>query len=69
MRLGIEAAQVPSLAWQSAPDGTNGSHVVRSAATYMLYQLEAGTQCPQTMTFAAAPVFMESQTSRQAETG
>lgn len=29
--------------------------VVRSSLGYLLYQAEAGTQCPQTMTFACVP--------------
>ena len=30
--------------------------VARSALSYMLYQAEPSTQCPETMTFASVPV-------------
>eukprot|EP00048_Salpingoeca_helianthica_P024776 m.35192 g.35192 ORF g.35192 m.35192 type:complete len:557 (+) comp9577_c0_seq1:136-1806(+) len=54
MALGIETAQLQSFAWTHA--GKPAAQVVRGAGAYMLYQAEAGTQCPQTMTFAAFPV-------------
>jgi len=35
-----------------------GAHVVRAAMYYLHAQVENGTQCPLTMTFASAPVIM-----------
>ena len=54
MRTGIEIFQLPTYAWLNL--GKGGAHVARGAAAYMAYQMDAGTQCPQTMTFAAVPL-------------
>ena len=44
--------EIPSLPWtESRP----GAHVVRSALSYMHSQIEAGSGCPLTMTFAVIP--------------
>jgi alkylation response protein AidB-like acyl-CoA dehydrogenase len=67
MRIGIEDAGVAAYAWTNANRG--GSHTARSAITYMLYQVESGTQCPQTMTFAAFPSLKQHLTPAQAELG
>eukprot|EP00047_Mylnosiga_fluctuans_P005712 m.242253 g.242253 ORF g.242253 m.242253 type:complete len:570 (-) comp13993_c0_seq1:64-1773(-) len=64
MRLGIERCKLPTFAWINR---RKGSHVARGASAYMMYQAEAGTQCPQTMTFAVIPVFMKHLTQTQAK--
>jgi putative acyl-CoA dehydrogenase len=46
--------RVPSHAWCDG-NGQPGSQVVRCALSYMHYQLEQGTGCPLTMTYAAVP--------------
>lgn len=62
MRTGIEA-EVPSLAWREAH--RPAVHVARSALSYMMYQAEAGTQCPQTMTYACVPALRRHATDEQ----
>ena len=54
MAAGIEG-HVTSLPWRPENRGRAGAFVARSAMSFMLYQTEAGTQCPQTMSFAAVP--------------
>lgn len=49
MRLGLEAGY-------AAGPWTGGSHVTHAAMVYLHTQLEPGTCCPMTMTYAAAPV-------------
>lgn len=39
--------------------------MARSATGYLMYQTEAGTQCPQTMTFAAIPPLVAHGTDAQ----
>eukprot|EP00672_Neobodo_designis_P025473 CAMPEP_0174835286 /NCGR_PEP_ID=MMETSP1114-20130205/5328_1 /TAXON_ID=312471 /ORGANISM="Neobodo designis, Strain CCAP 1951/1" /LENGTH=581 /DNA_ID=CAMNT_0016069231 /DNA_START=31 /DNA_END=1776 /DNA_ORIENTATION=- len=53
MNLGI-SHRIPAYAWNKG-DGQPGSQVVRCALSYMHYQLEQGTGCPMTMTYAAVP--------------
>lgn len=67
MRVGIEDAGAAAWAWINKSKG--GSHTARSAMTYMLYQVESGTQCPQTMTFAAFPALRDSLTPEQKQLG
>eukprot|EP00049_Salpingoeca_infusionum_P027403 m.32009 g.32009 ORF g.32009 m.32009 type:complete len:595 (+) comp9483_c0_seq2:203-1987(+) len=64
MRLGIEN-EVPSFSWRHLKRG--GSAVARSALSFLAYQLEQGTQCPQTMTFAAVPA-LQFMTQAQRDT-
>eukprot|EP00053_Salpingoeca_punica_P012987 m.116931 g.116931 ORF g.116931 m.116931 type:complete len:590 (-) comp16081_c4_seq1:1376-3145(-) len=52
MKLGIEN-QVPGFAWVHADK--KGAQVAGATLAYLAYQMESGTQCPQTMTFAAVP--------------
>eukprot|EP00039_Didymoeca_costata_P026990 m.17151 g.17151 ORF g.17151 m.17151 type:complete len:570 (+) comp5920_c0_seq1:150-1859(+) len=52
MNMGIKE-RVPSLAWVS--QDKPGAQSARSCLSYLMYQLESGTQCPQTMTYAAVP--------------
>lgn len=52
MRLGFAHA-VHSAPWA---DAHSGAHVARAAAYHMYAQVENGTQCPLTMTYAAVPV-------------
>lgn len=51
MRIGVEA-QTHSLPWI---DPRPGSHVVRAVLMMLRHQVEEGTSCPLTMTFAAVP--------------
>ncbi|HET6603780.1 MAG TPA: isovaleryl-CoA dehydrogenase [Xanthomonadaceae bacterium] len=44
---------VHSLAWN---DPQPGAHVARAGLSYLHHQADAGTSCPLTMTFAAAPL-------------
>eukprot|EP00038_Savillea_parva_P023573 m.41616 g.41616 ORF g.41616 m.41616 type:complete len:595 (+) comp6159_c0_seq1:30-1814(+) len=67
MRIGIEDAGAAAYAWKHASKG--GNHTARCALTYMLYQVESGTQCPQTMTFAAYPSLRQHLTSEQNAVG
>ena len=53
MRLGLEN-HCAAWAWNHLSSAA--PHVARSAISYLLYQVEAGTQCPETMTFASVPV-------------
>jgi putative acyl-CoA dehydrogenase len=56
MKWGIEAG-IPSLVWTRDPS-LPGSHVARGALSMIDYQLEPGTSCPMTMTFAGVPAVM-----------
>ena len=51
MRLGIEA-RTHALPWL---DSRPGSHVARAALVMLRHQVDEGTSCPLTMTFAAIP--------------
>ncbi|KEI72066.1 acyl-CoA dehydrogenase [Endozoicomonas elysicola] len=51
MKAAIENG-LPSLPWQGSQ---TGAHMARAAMMYLHNQVEAGTCCPLTMTFAAAP--------------
>lgn len=51
MRLGIEA-EIHSLPWTS---DRPGAHVARAALAFLRHQLDEGTSCPLTMTFAVVP--------------
>ena len=51
MKLGVEN-ETHSLPWTSEK---NGSHVARAALMFMRHQIEEGTSCPLTMTFAVVP--------------
>jgi putative acyl-CoA dehydrogenase len=51
MAIGVEH-EAHALPWRSPK---NGSHVVRAALEFLLYQQEAGVGCPLTMTYAAVP--------------
>lgn len=51
---GIVAHGLHSKAWAARP--ASGAHVARAAAYLMQGQVEAGTLCPTTMTFAAIPL-------------
>lgn len=62
METGI-ANEVASYAWTNAE--RPGAHVARSSLGYMLYQAEAGTQCPMTMTFACVPALRRHMTEAQ----
>jgi len=42
-------------AWDSATAGKPGVHTARGVHMHLMYQLEQGTCCPSTMTFAAYP--------------
>ncbi len=48
---GIEAG-IPSMPWT---ENRHGSHVVRAAHIYLHHQVDAGSCCPMTMSFAAVP--------------
>ena len=50
MKLAKES-RVHSIAWE----GKNGGHVAHAALEFLLTQVEAGTCCPLTMTYAAIP--------------
>ncbi|WP_149194980.1 acyl-CoA dehydrogenase family protein [Luteimonas suaedae] len=52
MRAAIESG-VAGLSWS---DPRPGAHVARAALIYLHHQVEAGTNCPLTMTHAAVPV-------------
>lgn len=52
------ASSVPSLAYRRPP--SEGGQVTRCALSYMHYQLEQGTSCPLTMTYACVPVLQQS---------
>ncbi|WP_034294457.1 isovaleryl-CoA dehydrogenase [Herbaspirillum sp. RV1423] len=45
-----------ALPWLPAFEGTPGAHVARAAGYFLHAQVEAGSLCPTTMTFAAIPV-------------
>ncbi len=49
----LRASGLHARAWH---DTAHGAHVARAAAFYLHAQLEAGSLCPVTMTFAALPV-------------
>jgi len=51
MRIGIEN-ETHSLAWTSEK---NGAYVARSALAFLKQQIDEGTSCPLTMTFAVVP--------------
>ena len=51
MALGVEHG-IPSIAWTEAQPG---GHVAHTALEFMAFQIEAGTCCPLTMTYAAVP--------------
>ncbi|NRE89451.1 isovaleryl-CoA dehydrogenase, partial [Klebsiella michiganensis] len=51
---GLCANRVHNLAWQE--DARGGSFVARAARFMLHAQVEAGTLCPTTMTFAAIPL-------------
>jgi putative acyl-CoA dehydrogenase len=51
MRIGIEA-QTHSLPWT---EKRSGAHVARVALAFLRHQIDEGTSCPLTMTFAAIP--------------
>jgi putative acyl-CoA dehydrogenase len=51
MRIGIEA-RTHSLPWLGHK---SGAHVARAALAFLRHQIEEGTSCPLTMTFAAIP--------------
>ena len=51
MRIGIEA-RTHSLPWL---EQRSGAHVARAALAFLRHQIEEGTSCPLTMTFAAIP--------------
>ncbi len=51
MRLGVEA-EVHSLPWTSTQPG---AHVARAALAFLHHQIDEGTSCPLTMTFAVVP--------------
>ena len=51
MRVGIEA-QTHSLPWT---EKRSGAHVARAALAFLRHQIDEGTSCPLTMTFAAIP--------------
>jgi putative acyl-CoA dehydrogenase len=52
MRLGISYA-THSLPWVS--EGKPGAHVARAALMFLRHQIDEGTSCPLTMTYAAIP--------------
>lgn len=55
MRLGI-GAETHSLPWAIAPHtAPEGAHVARAALMTLRHQVDEGTSCPLTMTFAAVP--------------
>jgi len=56
MRKGLEAGY-SSLAWTT---GEAGGHVAHAAMVYLLTQVEPGTCCPMTMTYAAVPALASS---------
>ena len=56
MRKGLEAGY-SSLAWTT---GEAGGHVAHAAMVYLLTQVEPGTCCPMTMTYAAVPALAAS---------
>ncbi|HET9376992.1 MAG TPA: isovaleryl-CoA dehydrogenase [Chthoniobacterales bacterium] len=51
MRIGVEA-QTHCLPWS---EKRSGAHVARSALAFLRHQIDEGTSCPLTMTFAAIP--------------
>ncbi|WP_202969783.1 acyl-CoA dehydrogenase family protein [Endozoicomonas atrinae] len=60
MKAAIEHG-LPSLPWSNTNPGT---HVARAAMMYLHNQVEAGTCCPLTMTFAAVPVLNQQPLAR-----
>ncbi|MBI4046668.1 MAG: DNA alkylation response protein, partial [Devosia nanyangense] len=56
MRKGLEAGY-SSLAWTT---GDPGGHVAHAAMVYLLTQVEPGSCCPMTMTYAAIPALAAS---------
>ncbi|MCL1078900.1 DNA alkylation response protein [Parashewanella spongiae] len=50
-------AQMPSLPWV---ESKSGAHVIRTAMQYMHMQVEAGSACPLTMTFASVAAIKHS---------
>ena len=61
MSLAIEH-QIPSLPWR---DPQPGAHVIRMAMNYCYNQIEAGSACPLTMTFASHPCLQASDNMRK----
>jgi len=61
MSLAIEH-QIPALPWR---DQQPGAHVIRMAMNYCYNQIEAGSACPLTMTFASHPCLQSSVTLRK----
>ena len=55
---GLCANRVHNLAWQE--DAREGAFVARAARFMLHAQVEAGTLCPTTMTFAAIPLLQRS---------
>ncbi|TKB48544.1 isovaleryl-CoA dehydrogenase [Ferrimonas sediminicola] len=55
MTLAVDAG-LPTLPWT---DPQPGAHVVRMALSYLYSQVEAGSGCPLTMTFAAVPTLRQ----------
>eukprot|EP00730_Choanoeca_flexa_P005519 TRINITY_DN11964_c0_g6_i2.p1 TRINITY_DN11964_c0_g6~~TRINITY_DN11964_c0_g6_i2.p1 ORF type:complete len:588 (+),score=109.08 TRINITY_DN11964_c0_g6_i2:144-1907(+) len=66
MRLGFTLA-VPSYGWIHGDKAA--SQVARSCMSAMMYSAEAGTSCPQTMTFACVPVLEKHATQHQLDSG
>eukprot|EP00759_Apiculatamorpha_spiralis_P035234 PhF_6_TR36144/c0_g1_i1/m.52531/K09456/aidB; putative acyl-CoA dehydrogenase len=62
MRVGL-TSKVASFAWEN--QGKEGAHAIRGALMYMQYQLESGTSCPITMTFACVPSLLAEPTAGQ----
>ncbi|EDQ92099.1 uncharacterized protein MONBRDRAFT_31227 [Monosiga brevicollis MX1] len=58
---------VPNYGWTH--EAEKGAQSARSALSYMMYQAESGTQCPQTMTFACVPVLRKGLNEEQARYG
>ena len=54
MKLGLSSGAA-SFAWETKHRGKEGAHVIRAGLMYLMYQLNPGTCCPITMTFAAVP--------------
>jgi putative acyl-CoA dehydrogenase len=58
MRLLIENG-AHSLPWEGAPEQQPGAQVARAAAYLMFGQVENGSQCPVTMTYASVPALRQ----------
>lgn len=52
----LRRESLQALPWLAAYEGMPGAHVARAAGYFLHAQLEAGSLCPTTMTFAAIPV-------------